>query len=49
MDFINLDLPQLEYDEISANATLFHTPRQEINRVMMNLHNSLKERGVLFC
>ena len=32
MDFINLDLPQMEYDGIFANAALFHTPRQEIGR-----------------
>ena len=49
MDFINLDLPQAEYDGIFANATLFHTPRQEINRVMIELYVSLKERGVLYC
>ena len=49
MDFINLDLPQFEYDGIFANATLFHIPRQEINRVMIELHETLKERGVLFC
>ena len=49
MNFINLDLPQFEYDGIFANATLFHVPRQEINRVMLELHEALKERGVLFC
>ena len=49
MNFINLDLPQFEYDGIFANATLFHVPRQEINRVMIELHETLKERGVLFC
>ena len=49
MDFINLDLPQLEYDGIFANATIFHTPRQEIDRVMRELNDSLKKRGVLFC
>ena len=49
MNFINLDLPQFEYDGIFANATLFHVPRQEINRVMNELHETLKERGVLFC
>ena len=49
MNFINLDLPQFEYDGIFANATLFHVPRQEINRVMLELHETLKERGVLFC
>ena len=27
MNFINLDLPQFEYDGIFANATLFHVPR----------------------
>ena len=49
MNFINLDLPQFEYDGIFANATLFHVPRQEINRVMLEIHETLKERGVLFC
>ena len=49
MNFINLDLPQFENDGIFANATLFHLPRQEINRVMIELHETLKERGVLFC
>ena len=49
MNFINLDLSQFEYDGIFANATLFHIPRQEINRVMLELHETLKERGVLFC
>ena len=48
MDFIKLDLPQFEYDGIFANATLFHVPRQEINRVMLELHETLKEREVLF-
>ena len=49
MDFINLDLPQMEYDGIFANASIFHTPRQEINKVMRELNDSLKKRGVLFC
>ena len=49
MDLINLDLPDGEYDGIFANATLFHTPRQEIVRVMSQLNNTLKNRGVLFC
>ena len=31
-----------------ANAALFHTPRQEINRVMRELNDSLKKHGVLF-
>ena len=35
MDFINLDLPQFEYDGIFANATLFHIPRQEINSCLL--------------
>jgi len=49
MDFIKLALPQVEYDGIFANASLFHIPKQEIKRVMMELYDSLKERGVLFC
>ena len=49
MDFIQLALTQVEYDGIFANASLFHIPKQEIKRVMMELYDSLKERGVLFC
>ena len=32
----------MEYYEIFDNATIFHTPRQEINRVMRELNESLK-------
>ena len=48
MDFINLDLPRVEYDGIFANVTLFHTPRQEIECVLVQLFDSLKNRGILF-
>ena len=48
MGFINLDLPQFEYDRIFANATLFHTPRQEINRVMRELNDTLKNVEYFF-
>ena len=39
----------MEYYGIFANATIFHTPRQEINRVIRELNDSLKKRGVLLC
>jgi SAM-dependent methyltransferase len=34
---------------IFANASLFHVPTQELARVLGALHDSLRDRGVLFC
>ena len=47
-DFLALDLPSAGFDGIFANATLFHVPMCEIDRVLSELFNSLKPRGVLF-
>jgi SAM-dependent methyltransferase len=47
-DFLHLDLPRNHFDGIFANATLFHVPKQELPRVLLELHASLKPRGVLF-
>lgn len=47
-DFLALDLPGQSFDGIFANATLFHVPRQELPRVLRELHAALKPGGVLF-
>lgn len=47
-DFLRLDLPQEHFDGVFANASLFHVPRQELPRVLNELRNCLKPRGVLF-
>ena len=47
-DFLKLDLPQNHFDGVFANATLFHVPRQELPRVLLELRATLKRRGVLF-
>jgi SAM-dependent methyltransferase len=47
-NFLALDLPQKYFDGIFANATLFHIPAQELPRVLGQLRDALKPRGVLF-
>src|SRR5580658_1754359 len=47
-DFLKLDLPESKFDGIFANAALFHVPSQELPRVLLELHETLKPRGVLF-
>ena len=47
-DFLKLDLPAAAFDGVFANASLFHVPRQELPRVLGELHAALKPRGVLF-
>jgi SAM-dependent methyltransferase len=47
-DFLRLDLPAGRFDGVFANAALFHVPSQELARVLLELHASLKPRGVLF-
>lgn len=47
-DFLALDLPAAKFDGIFANASLFHVPRQELPRVLRELHRALKDEGVLF-
>ena len=48
-DFLKLDLPDNHFDGVYANASLFHVPTQELPRVLLELHASLKPGGVLFC
>ena len=47
-DFLKLDLPHHQFDGIYANASLFHVPGRELPRVLLELHATLKPRGVLF-
>lgn len=47
-DFLGLELPAERFDGIFANAVLFHVPRQELPRVLRQLHATLKPGGVLF-
>ena len=47
-DFLKLDLPNNYFDGVFANAALFHVPSQELPRVLLELHASLKPGGVLF-
>ncbi|MDO7927064.1 methyltransferase domain-containing protein [Pseudomonas sp. KFB-139] len=47
-NFLELDLPAARFDGIFANAVLFHVPRQELPKVLRQLHTTLKPGGVLF-
>jgi SAM-dependent methyltransferase len=47
-DFLALDLPARHFDGVFANASLFHVPTSELPRVLRQLHDCLKPRGVLF-
>ena len=47
-DFLKLDLPDNHFDGVFANAALFHVPSQELPRVLLELHATLKPGGMLF-
>ncbi len=47
-DFLQLSLPQASFHGIFANASLFHVPVQELPRVLGELREALRPRGVLF-
>jgi len=47
-DLLAMQLPESRFDGIFANASLFHVPSQELPRVLLELHQTLKPRGVLF-
>src|SRR3984893_5045134 len=47
-DLLAMRLPESGFDGIFANASLFHVPSQELPRVLLELCNTLKPRGVLF-
>lgn len=46
--FLSLALPAGRFHGIFANASLFHVPRQELPRVLGELHDALAPGGVLF-
>ena len=46
-DFLRPSLPGEHFDGVFANAALFHVPRQELPRVLAQLHATLKIDGVL--
>src|SRR2546429_379919 len=48
-DFLAMELPKSRFDGVFANASLFHVPSQELPRVLLELFETLKPRGVLFC
>ena len=48
-DFLVMALPERRFDGIFANASLFHVPSQELPRVLAELSETLRSRGVLFC
>lgn len=47
-DFLALNLPPARWDGIFANASLFHVPKAHLRRVLGELRDALKPRGVLF-
>jgi SAM-dependent methyltransferase len=47
-NFLDLALPANQFDGVFANAALFHVPSQEVPRVLLELHRTLKPGGVLF-
>lgn len=47
-DFLALDLPPARFDGIFANASLFHVPTVALPRVLAELRDALRPRGVLF-
>jgi SAM-dependent methyltransferase len=47
-DFLALDLPPARFDGIFANASLFHVPAVALLRVLSELREALRPRGVLF-
>jgi SAM-dependent methyltransferase len=47
-DFLELDLPLEHFHGVFANASLFHVPSAHLPRVLGELRETLKPRGVLF-
>ena len=47
-NFLDLALPASQFDGVFANAALFHVPSQELPRVLLELHRTLRPGGVLF-
>ena len=47
-DFLKLNLKPFAFDGVFANASLFHVPTQELERVLVALHTCLRFNGVFF-
>jgi len=47
-NLLQLDLPSRRFDGVFANAVLFHVPTSELPRVLAELREALRVRGVLF-
>lgn len=47
-DFLQLNLPDMHFDGVFANAALFHVPGRELPRVLRELHATLRPGGALF-
>jgi SAM-dependent methyltransferase len=47
-DFLALSLPRGRFHGVFANASLFHVPSSEIERVLSELYDTLVPAGVLF-
>ena len=48
-NFLAMNLPECRFDGVFANASLFHVPSRELPRILLEVSNTLKSRGVLFC
>lgn len=46
--FLNLELQEETFDGIFANASLFHIPKQEFPRILLQLRRTLRPGGILF-
>lgn len=47
-DLLALNLPPARFDGIFANAVLFHVPTSALARVLSELRDALRARGVMF-
>ena len=47
-NFLELELPELHFDGVFANAVLFHVPSQVLPQVLRQLQACLRPGGVLF-
>ena len=47
-DFLAMALPKARFHGVFANASLFHVPSRELPRVLRELNECLRARGVLF-
>jgi SAM-dependent methyltransferase len=47
-NFLELDLPNIGFDGIFANASIFHIQKTHLARVLLELNSALKINGLLF-